>query len=132
MLDRVEGILEGQEIKNIEISKKEHIVSKYNVKELRSELERLNYSWQKGRIKSVEEYDEKYDALIAKIEEAENTVQEAPTDFSHIKEILSSGWKPVYESLDNDHKKAFWRSFVKEIHIDWSKEHKEISDIIFF
>ena len=132
MLDRVEGFLETQEIKNIEISKKEHIVSKYNAKELRAELERLNYSWQKGRIKSVEEYDEKYDALIAKIEEAENTVPEEPTDFSHIKKILSGGWKSVYESLDNDHKKAFWRSFVKEIRVDWSTEHKEITDVIFF
>ena len=132
MLDRVEEILAEQEVKNIEISKKKHIVSKHNIKELQAELERLNYSWQKGRIKSVEEYDEKYDTLIAKIEEAENTVQEEPTDFSHIKEILSSGWKSIYEALDNDHKKAFWRSFVKEIHIDWSKEHKEITDIIFF
>lgn len=132
MLDSVEDFLEAQEIKNIEISKKENIVSKYNVKELRAELERLNYSWQKGRIKSVEEYDEKYDSLVAKIEEAENTVPEEPTDFSHIKTILSSGWKSIYESLDNDHKKSFWRSFVKEIHIDWNKERKEIKDIIFF
>ena len=132
MLDRVEEILEAQEIKNIEISKKEQVFSKYNVKELQAELERLNYSWQKGRIKSVEEYDDKYDALVAKIEEAENTPKEEPTDFSHIKEILSGGWKSIYESLDNEHKKAFWRSLVKEIKIDWSKEHKEIMDIIFF
>ena len=132
MLDRVEEILEAQEIKNIEISKKEKVVSKHNVKDLRAELDRLNYSWQKGRIKSVEEYDEKYDALIAKIEEAEKTVQDKPKDFSHIKKILSSGWKPIYKALDNDHKKSFWRSFVKEIHIDWSKENKEITEVIFF
>ena len=132
MLDSVERFLAAQDIKNIEISKKECVVSKHNVKELRAELERLNYSWQKGRIKSVEEYDEKYDSLVAKIEEAENTVPEEPTDFSHIKKILSGGWKSIYESLDNDHKKAFWRSFVKEIRIDWSTKHKEITDIIFF
>ena len=132
MLERVEEILEAQEIKDIEISKKEQVVSKYNVKELQAELERLNYSWQKGRIKSVEEYDEKYDALIAKIEEAETTVQEEPTDFSHIKEILSGGWKPIYNALDDEHKKSFWRTFVKEIKIDWSRENKEIQDVIFF
>lgn len=132
LINRVEEILEAQEIKNIEISKKEHVVSKYNVNELRAELERLNYSWQKGRIKSVEEYDKKYDEIVAKIAEAESTVPEEPTDFTHIKEILSGGWKSIYEALDNDHKKAFWRSFVKEIKIDWSKEHKEITDIIFF
>ena len=53
-------------------------------------------------------------------------------DFSHIKEILSGGWKSIYKALDNEHKKAFWRSFVKEIRIDWSKANKEIEDIIFF
>lgn len=132
MLARVEEILEEKEIKNIEISKKEENISKYNVKELQAELDRLNYSWQKGRIKSVEEYDKKYDALVAQIEEATSTVQEAPTDYSHIKETLSGGWKTIYAALDNDHKKAFWRSFVKEIRIDWSKKEKEIEDVIFF
>lgn len=132
LLERVEEILEEKEIKNVEISKKEQIVSKHNVKELQAELDRLNYAWQKGRIKSVEEYDKKYDSLVAMIEEAETEVQEKPTDYSHIRETLSGGWKAVYASLDNDHKKAFWRAFVKEIQIDWSKEHKEIVDVDFF
>lgn len=131
MLSRVEEYIEEQEIKNIEISERE-IVSKVDVEELRAELDRLNYSWQKGRIKSVEEYDKKYDALVAKIEEAENAIPEAPPDFSHIKAILSEGWETIYTALDNDHKKAFWRAFVKDIYLNWSKEHKEIKDITFF
>ena len=132
LINRVEEILEAQEIKNIEISKKEHVVSKYNVNELRAELERLNYSWQKGRIKSVEEYDRKYDEIIAKIEEAESSIKEKPKDFSKIKDTLSAGWKSIYEALDNYHKRAFWRSFVKEIQIDWGASKKDIEDIIFF
>ena len=132
MLDRIEEIIEEQEIKSLEISEKGKKVSKYNVKELQTELDRLNYSWQKGRIKNVEEYDKKYDEIVAKIAEAESTVKEKPKDFSHIKETLSAGWKGIYEALDNDHKRAFWRSFVKEIHIDWSTSKKDIKDIIFF
>lgn len=132
MLDRIEGIIEEQEIKSIEISNKGSKVGKYNVKELQTELDRLNYSWQKGRIKSVEEYDKKYDEIVAKIAEAESTVKEKPKDFSHIKETLSAGWKGIYEALDNDHKRAFWRSFVKEIHIDWGASKKDIKDIEFF
>ena len=132
MLDRVEEYIAEQEIENIEITKKEEVVNKYDVDELRSELDRLNYSWQKGRIKSVEEYDRKYDALVAKIEEAENAIPDAPPDFSHIKAILSDGWEAIYNDLDNDHKRAFWRSFVKSIYINWSKERKEIKDIDFF
>lgn len=131
MLDRVEEYFGEQEIENIEISTKEQ-VSKYDVDELRGELDRLNYSWQKGRIKSVEEYDKKYDALVAKIEEAENSIPDAPPDFSHIKAILNEGWESIYKEMDNDHKKAFWRSFIKDIHLNWSKEHKEIKDIDFF
>lgn len=132
MLSRVEEYIEKQEIGNIEISEKEQIVIKQDVEELKGELDRLNYSWQKGRIKSVEEYDKKYDALVAKIEEAESAVPDAPPDFSHIKAILSEGWEAIYKAMDNDHKKAFWRAFIKDIHLDWSKEHKEISDIEFF
>lgn len=132
MLNRVEEYIFEQEIENIEISKKEQIVNKYDVDELRGELDRLNYSWQKGRIKSVEEYDKKYDALVAKIEEAESTIPDAPPDFSHIKAILSEGWEAIYKAMDNDHKRSFWRSFVKAINIDWTKERKEIKDIDFF
>ena len=132
MLDRVEEIIEEQELKNIEISEKGNKVGKYNVKELKAELERLNYSWQKGRIKSVEEYDKKYDEIMAKIAEAESTVKEKPKDFSYIKKTLSGGWKGIYEALDNDHKRAFWRSFVKEIQIDWGASKKDIKDIEFF
>lgn len=135
MLANVEELLKEKEVKNIEISKKAQKVSKYDIKELQAELDRLNYSWQKGRIKNVEEYDKKYDALVALIEEAANEAKEAPTDYSHIKETLSQGWETIYKALDNDHKKAFWRSFVQEIVIDWSKKGKKgkkIDDVIFF
>ena len=132
VLDRIEKIIKEQEIKSIEISEKGSKVGKYNVKELQTELDRLNYSWQKGRIKNVEEYDRKYDEIIAKIAEAESSIKEKPKDFSKIKETLSAGWKSIYESLDNYHKRAFWRSFVKEIQIDWGASKKDIKDIIFF
>ena len=132
MLDRVEEILEEQEIRNIEIAQKDTFSSKYDIKELQEELDRLNYSWQKGRIKNVEEYDREYEEIVAKIEEAGKTTQAAPPDFSHIRETLTGGWKVIYESLDNDHKRAFWRSFVKEIHIEWNKSNKDVKHIEFF
>ena len=132
MLSRVEEFIEKQEIGNIEITEKERIANKVDVEELRAELDRLNYSWQKGRIKKVEEYDRKYDALVAQIEEAEKAIPEAPPDFSHIKAILTDGWEAIYNAMDNDHKRAFWRSFVKDIYINNNKGRKEIRDIIFF
>ena len=87
-----------------------------------------------GRIKSVEEYDAKYDKLTAQIEAANSEMSEltdAP-DFEKIKSILGSGWKEIYAELDSDHKRAFWRSFIESISVEWSKEHKRITDIKFF
>ena len=134
LLERLEDIIEEKELENIEIRKNAASVSKYNVEELRSELDRLNYSWQKGRIKSVEEYDAKYDKLTAQIEAANSEVSEltdAP-DYEKIKSILGSGWKEIYAELDNEHKRAFWRSFIESISVEWGKEHKRIADIKFF
>ena len=133
MLDNIERFLDGS-INNLEITEQRERVSKHNIEELQQELERLNYSWQKGRIKTVEEYDEKYDALLNKIAEATQEITQAvdTPDYDRIKAILTGDWREIYESLDNDHKRAFWRSFVKEIHIDWTTENKEITRVIFF
>lgn len=134
MIANIADIVEQQEVKSIEIKQQAKKVSKYNVEELQAELDRLNYSWQKGRIKSVEEYDSKYDKLTAQIEAANSEIaelSEAP-DFEKIKSIIGQGWKGIYFELDDEHKRAFWRSFVEEIVVDWRKEHKEILDIKFF
>ena len=134
MLARIEGIIEDKELHGIEIRQNAAAVSKYDIEELQAELDRLNYSWQKGRIKSVEEYDAKYDKLTAQIEAANSEMAEltdAP-DFEKIRSILGSGWKNIYAELDSEHKRSFWRSFVEEIHVEWSKESKGITDIKFF
>lgn len=134
VLAAIEGIIQDQEIRNLEVKASNNRVSKYNVEELQAELDRLNYSWQKGRIKDVKEYDEKYEKLVAKIEAANHEaagMDEAP-DLEKIKKLLTAGWQEIYKELDNEHKRAFWRAFVEEITIVWTKERKEIIDIKFF
>lgn len=109
--------------------------AEHNLAELQAELERLNYSWQKGRIKTVDEYDRRYDELMDKIEAAneEHSEAEKAPDYEKIKEvILTSNWKEIYNDLDGEHKRAFWRSFVEEIEVVWNKDVKEIIDIKFF
>lgn len=132
MLERIESFVEEREVAIQNISEKTVYGKKVDVKALQEELERLNYSWQKGRIKKVEEYDQKYDDLVAQIEAAETTKEEAPRNLDHVRAILTDGWKGIYEALDNDHKRAFWRSFIKEINVDWSKANKDITEVIFF
>lgn len=134
MLEKIENFLDKQELQSIEIKEENHKVSKVDVSALQEELDRLNYSWQKGRIKKVEEYDKKYDSLVEQIEAATAEIKESAEtpDYDRIKAILSGNWKEIYKSLDNDHKRAFWRSFVKEINVIWETNRKEITNIIFF
>lgn len=134
MLEKIEPEIERQKKRNFKIAAKQQRVSKYNVAELQAELDRLNYSWQKGRIKTVEEYDKRYDALQAQIEaaHAEHAAAEEAPDLERLNDVLVAGWKEIYKELDNDHKRAFWRSFVEEIEIAWTTERKEIVDIKFF
>lgn len=135
LLDELDGIVEKQKIQSIEIKENsESKVNKYNLEELHAELDRLNYSWQKGRIKSAEEYDRKYYLLVQKIEDANEELAEErkEPDFSKIESVLVDGWQNIYENLDDEHKRAFWRSFISEIHVNWEGDTKEIKEVIFF
>ena len=132
MLERVEEYIEKQEIGNIEISEKERITTKVDVEELRAELDRLNYSWQKGRIKTIEQYDKQYDALMEKLELAEKEQHRTKTqDFEAIEAVLSSGWRDIYNALDDEHKKAFWRNLIHSIEVEWDTNVKRITKVNF-
>lgn len=134
LLSAIEKIIEKKQMEVKEIENANARVGKHDLNALHQELERLNYAWKKGRIKNVEEYDRDYDALIAQIEEAQaeqKSLNDEP-DYEKIRQILSGDWKKLYEKLDQDHKRAFWRSFVEEIVIEWDKKTKRIVDIIFF
>lgn len=134
LLEELESIVEKQKIRAIEIKAGKVRVSKYNLPELQAELDRLNYSWQKGRIKTVEEYDRRYDAIMVQIDaaNAEHAAIGEEPDFERIQGVLALGWKEIYNQLDPDHKRAFWRSFIDEIQIDWTRGVKRIEDIKFF
>jgi DNA invertase Pin-like site-specific DNA recombinase len=134
MLENIEQIIADKKIVNAEIVANNQKVSKYDTKKLQEELDRLNYAWQKGRIKNVEDYDKQYDELIAKIEKATQESVQIAEEPNHdkIKSILSAGWKEIYQALDPEHKRAFWRSFIEEIHLEWVGTDKQIKDIKFF
>ena len=134
LLDQIESIVANKKLQLVSVKTSGEKVLKHDIESLTAELERLNYAWQKGRIKSVEEYDKSYDALMEKIHAAENEQSEMnqEPDYENIQAVLSRGWKDVYKELDGEHKRAFWRSFIEEIHVVWTKEEKRIKDIIFF
>lgn len=105
----------------------------HDLDDLYAQLDRLNYSWQTGKIRKVEQYDKQYDDLMEKIEKAEAEQGEVIIkDFSKIETILHTGWKGIYNALDDEHKRAFWRSFIKSIEINWTTKTKEITKVNFF
>ena len=135
VLAGIESMLEGMKTSAAVTGEAESMDTGNRVKpeDIQAEIDRLNYSWRRGRIKDVEQYDREYDDLIAKLEaakERENT--EKKTDYSHIEGILQAGWKDIYNNLDDAHKFAFWRSFIESIEITWTTKEKRIDRINFF
>ena len=97
---------------------------------LKSEMERLNMMFRKGRIEEAE-YDEEYYKLEKKLKSLDITAPPTKRDLDSIKGILETDYRGIYEKLTKENKKAFWRSFIREFSID---EDKKIApeSIIFF
>ena len=134
LLENIGKYLEDAKIRAAEVKDADVIkIPQHDLDDLYSQLDRLNYSWQTGKIRKVEQYEKQYEILMEKIEEGESEKKEISTkDFSKIEEILHDGWKGIYNALDDEHKRAFWRSFVQSIEINWTTEKKEITKVNFF
>ena len=103
---------------------------KYDIEEIHDQIDRLNYSWQTGKIRKVEQYEKDFAELMEKLEKAEaEQGQIVVQDFSKIEAILHSGWREIYDNLDDAYKRAFWRSFVQSIEVN---DKKEIVRVNFF
>lgn len=134
MLDNIEKYMEDAKIESATISDSDTVkIPKHNIEEIHEQIDRLNYSWQTGKIRKVEQYEKDYAALMEELEQAEaEQSQVVVKDFSKIESILHSGWREIYKNLDDSYKRAFWRSFVKSIEINWTTEKKEITRVTFF
>lgn len=134
LLANIEKYIEDAKVRNAKITDSESVkIPKQTLDELHEQLDRLNYSWQTGKIRKVETYEKQYADLIFKIEELEaEKEKEAVKDFAKIESIIKAGWKEIYNNLDNAHKRAFWRSFISSIEINWITEKKEIEKVNFF
>lgn len=134
LLDNIGKYLEEAKIRSAEINDADVVkIPQYDIDDLHEQLDRLNYSWQTGKIRKVEQYEKQYAELMETLEKAEAEQGEIVIkDFTRIEEILHDGWKGIYNALDEEHKRAFWRSFIKSIEIKWTTETKEIARVNFF
>lgn len=133
LLSVIEEKLKNKKQNIIDIQNEVQRIGKYDLNALQQELDRLNYSWQKGRIKKVEDYDKQYDELIAKIEAAhdEQSALHDEPDYEKLQQVFKGDWKGIYAELDAEHKRSFWRSIIDEIQIEWTRDVKRIVDIKF-
>ena len=134
LLANIEQYLDDAKYRVKQINDAEAVkIPQHDIDEIHAQIDRLNYSWQTGKIRTVEQYEKDYAALMEKLEQAEaEQGQVVVKDFSKIEAILHDGWKSVYENLEDEYKRAFWRSFVQSIEINWTTETKEITRVNFF
>lgn len=134
LLANIENLMEDAKARNVQISDADHVeIPKYNIEEIHEEIDRLNYSWQTGKIRKVEQYEKQFAELNEKLDAAEAEQGEVVVkDFSKIEAILQKGWKEIYNNLTDEYKRAFWRSFISSIEINWTTENKEIVRVNFF
>lgn len=130
LLDNLEQYINGHiEIKNVEVKKEKPKKSQVDI--IKKEMSRLNSMYRKGRIEE-EEYDRDYLALENKLKIAQ--IEEEPEnerDVTHLVELLDSDWRNLYNRLDRQHKKAFWRKVLRKFSVDRDKKIIEDS-VIFF
>jgi DNA invertase Pin-like site-specific DNA recombinase len=134
MLANIEKYLEEAKIKSAEVQDSDAFrIPKKNIDDINAEIDRLNYSWQTGKIRTAEQYEKQYAELMKRLEEVKTSHGEVVVkDFGKIEAILHTGWKDIYKALDDAHKRAFWRSFVASIEVDWMDEEKKIKRVNFF
>lgn len=134
MLADIEKYLDEAKLESFKVSEAEDVKApQYNIDDIHEQIDRLNYSWQTGKIRKVEQYEKDYAELLEKLEAAEAERGEVVVkDFSKIEDILHSGWRAIYKNLDDFYKRAFWRSFVQSIEIHWTTDKKEIVRVNFF
>lgn len=125
MLDNLEPELSKLSISSYNVTCKEKTIDTTSIK---AEIDRLNYMFEKGRI-NVNDYDKKYDSLQVKLTEAEYTPEVDADKLAKINEILSSGWRSIYEALDREHKRDFWHNIFKDVMINKDGRVYTISDI---
>lgn len=120
LLNNLEHLMKD-EIAKVEIEKaKPKVRPKSDViPKLREQLRRLDVTYMAGN-KTDEEYlSEQLDIKAAiKRAEAENPADPADRDLTILKETLAVDFKKIYAGLDQEEKRRFWRTLLKEIHVD--------------
>jgi hypothetical protein len=130
LLENLEQLLEGEIARITFEQAKPKKKKKTDVAKLREQLRRVNVSYIAGNMED-EEYIQNTKELSEAIKKAEQMEKEdiSNKDTSPLKEVLEMDFKSIYADLDQEDKRRFWRSIVKEIQLD---EKGTVKSVIFF
>ena len=99
------------------------------IKEIKGEMERTTKAYRKGRITEAE-YDREYDELETRLKELQAHLEPViERDLTIYEDILKSDWKDLYNALNRENKRAFWRKYIKEIKLN---TNGTVNTVIFF
>lgn len=114
----INHVVQRLDNKIYEIKNMKKQMPKDNSKKIKAEIDRLNLLFQKGRI-TEQYYDEQYELLEKKLND-ELARQNIITleSYENIREHFSGDWLNIYQKLNVEHKRAFWKQFIKAIYID--------------
>ena len=88
------------------------------IKDLKSEMTRLKRMYRKGDMDEAE-YDEEMDELKTELETLESHLEPLlERDLTIYEDLLKSDWKALYNALNRENKRAFWRKYLKAIEVD--------------
>ena len=116
----IENIFDAlqKEYMNLTLKQQKELSSSVNVNRLEDELDRLNKMYQKGRI-SEEFYDVEYERLQSEISKCTSSVSaDVLSRYSELLNTFSGNWLEMYQTFNDEHKQAFWKSTIKEIYVD--------------
>ncbi len=117
MLTHVSDRLD-QELAEINFNHKQRPHRVDDPEAIRTEMERLNILFQKGRI-TEHYYDEQYDILENKLTDIQESSKCVSLEsYRDIIRTFSGNWQDLYLNLDKSHKQAFWKGTIKDIQID--------------
>lgn len=128
LLENLSSEYEKYKIRSNKINEEKKKVRKAkNPAQLSKEMERLNLLFQKGRI-SFDYYDEEYQRLEEELAFAASdpSLEEPKRNYSELEKLLRTDFKEMYDSLSLENRRAFWRSIIKQIHLNDDCTIKEV------
>lgn len=113
------GLIKKLEQNILDIETRQAAVKKQpktDTAKLKEKLRKLNVIYMAGG-KTDEEYLREAAELKALIDKANQEPQIVNKDLTPLKELLKTDWKALYTTMDEEHRRAFWRGLIKVIYV---------------